>query len=182
MARARRYFPKIRSSTRPNKCGACTHTGGKIVRLARGGSPQKKTPSIPPSVIIFLFNCMAHYVYLSPVFCKPYAACQHICRILIRLLFYFTPSLKSFIGLLPSFLFFVKVPFVTISHLTVPPLTFFIFSFPISDASTPANAVRRSILLFNFFHSGPPSVYFPPLSLGGALSKYVPRFSTHLVH
>ena len=46
--------------------------------------------------------------------------------ILFRLLSYFTPSLKSFIGLLPSFLFFVKVPFVAISHLTLPPLTFFI--------------------------------------------------------
>ena len=142
----------------------------------------KENAQYPTERHYFLFNCMAHYVYLSPVFCKPYAACRHICRILFRLLFYFTPSLKSFIGLLPSFLFFVKVPFVTISHLTVPPLTFFIFSFPSSDASTPANAVRRSILLFNFFHSGPPSVYFPPLSLGGALSKYVPRFSTHLVH
>lgn len=42
--------------------------------------------------------------------------------------FYFTPSICWFIGLLPRFLFFVKVPFVTISHLTVPPLTFFNFS------------------------------------------------------
>ena len=74
-------------------------------------------------------------------------------RCFFRLLFYFTPSICWFIGLLPSFLFFVKVPFVAISHLILPPLTFFNFLFSLSDASTPATPVRRSILLFRIFHS-----------------------------
>ena len=73
-----------------------------------------------------------------------------------RLLYFLTPLSKWFIGLLPRFLFFVKVPYHGIYpfHSPLPPLTLF----PFSADSLSANFVRRSIFR-NHFSNIPPVIF-----------------------
>lgn len=75
-----------------------------------------------------LIQFYERFTFLSPVLCNHTLRATSIRRYILGLLVYFlTPSLISFIGLLPRFVFFVKVPFRSSenNHFHVPPLTFF---------------------------------------------------------
>ena len=88
---------------------------------------SKRKRSVSHRASLFSYLVLRRIVFYFRLFLQTIRCVPTLRRVSVRLLFYFTPPICWFIGLLPSFLFFVKVPFVAISHLILPPLTFFNF-------------------------------------------------------
>lgn len=116
----------------------------------------KANPRFCKRRCFILIQFYERFTFLSPVLCNHTLRATSIRRYILGLLVYFlTPSLISFIGLLPRFVFFVKVPFRSSenNHFHVPPLTFF--------ASTPTSRrhlrVRRVSFRSCTLHIVPPS-------------------------